>query len=327
MKTRMTAIALCLLTASTAFAGPANTTAIADTAKWAVHVDLSAVTASGLATGLMNLATGKDSPLPAEQIAKAVEGWKFLANVHSITLYGPGPDEAAAIALITAKYNEDQVKAMAKIDAQSETTAHGSHVIYTFAGKDRAGVGQRKFGCFYDNATIVAGGSLAKVKGALDVLDGKAKGLARTNPLTEMLAPSKGSFLIVGAVDVNEQIAAAAKLKAAQANPGAAMMAKVQDMRMEFGEAGEKVYATANATMTTEEDAKTIATMLNGLIAMATFKAGGNKDIATLLQAIQVDQKGKNVGVGMQLSVEMILDKIGQQMAAKALKIDIKVTQ
>jgi len=199
-------------------------------------------------------------------------------------------------------------------------------VIYTFAGKDRAGVAQDKYGCFYDNATIVAGGSLAKVKAAIDVLDGRAKALARTNPLSEMLTPSKGSFMIVGAVDVNEQIAAADKLKMAKGNPGAAMMGKVQDLRMEAGEAGKNAYFTVNATMTTEEDAKTIETMLNGLIAMATFKAGNNKDVAALLQAIEVDQKGKNVGVGIQMAIETILDKIGEQMAAKAMKISIEVT-
>ena len=323
MKTRITATALCVLMASTAFASPANKAAIPDTAKWAIHVDVSAITASGLATGLMDIATGKDSALPADKIAKAVEGWKFLSNVHSVTLYGPGPNEAEAIALITAKYVEEQVKKMAKIDAQSATTAHGNHVIYTFAGKDRAGVATSKYGCFYDNATIVAGGSLVKVKEALDVLDGKARGLARTHPLSEMLTPSKGSFMIVGAVDVNEQVAAAAKLKAVQANPAGAMMTKVQDMRMEVGQIGENVYATANATMTTEEDAKTIATMLNGLIAMATFRAADNKDLAKVLQAIQVDQKGKNVGVGMELPVKMILDKIGQQMAANAMKLGV----
>ena len=326
MKTRIAAIGLCVLVASTSFAGPANKSAIPDTAKWVVHVDVSAVTASGIANGIMGLITGKDSPIPAAKIAKAIEGWKLLGNAHSVTLYGPSSDETQAVVLFTSKFTEEQIKSAAKIDAQSKTTAHGNHVIYTFAGKSRGGEPRDHYGCIFDNTTVVAGASLAQVKAALDVLDGKAKCLGRTNPLSEMLTPSKGSFGIVAAVDVNTMVAAAIKDKPAiQDKPGTQMVAKVQDLRLENGETGGNLYLTANASMLAEEDAKAIETMLNGLIAMGMFKAAKDKDAMTLLQAIKVDRKGRNVGVGMELPVETILDKIGEKMAAAAMQLQVKV--
>ena len=326
MKTKIAAVGLCVLMASTAFAGPANTSAIPESAKWAVHVDVSAVTGSGIAGGIMGLITGKDSPVPADKVAKAVEGWTAAGNVHSVTVYGPGPDELQAVAVITAKFTEDQVKKIAKIDAQSPTTAHGSHVIYTFAGKARNGKPRDGYGCIFDKTTVVAGASMAQVKAALDVLDGKAKCLARTSPLSEMLAPSKGSFGIIAAVDVNEQVAAAIKDKPAVANlPGTVMVGKVQDLRLESGETGGNLFFTANASMLQEEDAKAIETMLNGLLAMGMFKVAQDKDAMKMLQAIKVDRKGKNVGVGIEYPVETILEKIGGAMAAMALKMQVKV--
>jgi len=325
MKTRITAIGLCVLLASTALAGPANTSAIPDAAKWVVHVDVSAVTASQIANGIMGLITGNDSPVPADKVAKAVKGWALVGKVHSITLFGPGIDESEAVVLVTSKFTEEEIKNAAKIDAQSETANHGNHVIYTFAGKGPAGGPREGYGCIYDNTTVVAGASLAQVKAALDVLDGKAKCLGRANPLTEMLAPSKGSFGVIAAVDVNTMAGAAMKATPGVGNkPGSQMVAKVQDLRVESGETGGNLYVTANASMLEEDDAKAIETMLNGLLAMAMFKAPG-EDAMTLLKAIKVDRKGRNVAVGMQMSVETILDKIGEKMAAAAVQIEAKV--
>ena len=326
MKAKITALTLCVLLASTAFAGPANKSAIPDSAKWVVHIDVSSVTASGIAGGIMGLITGKDSPIPADKVAKAVEGWKQVGNVHSVTLYGPGADETQAIALITSKFTEAQIKNAAKIDAQSATTAHGNHVIYTFTGKSRSGKARDNYGCIFDGTTVVAGASLAQVKAALDVLDGKGKCLARTNPLSEMLTPSKGSFGIVAAVDVNTMIAAAIKANPAIANlPGTVMVGKVQDLRLESGETGDNLYLTANASMLVEEDAQAVETMLNGLLAMGMFRFAQDKDTLKLLQSIQVDRKGKNVGVGVEIPVETIVDKIGGAMANKAVQMQVRV--
>lgn len=316
MRTRLTAAALCLLMASTALAGEANTSAIPDSAKWVVHVDVAAVTASGIANGVINIMTGKNSPLPAADVQKVVDGWKFAGNIHSLTLYGPGPDEADAIAIVTAKYDENTIKNMLKIDAQNATVAHGGHVIYTFAGKDKAGRPRDQYGCFYNNTTMLGGANIAKVKAALDVLDGKAgaKALAKDNPLTAMIAPSKGSFLVVAAADVNRMVAQAAK---DNPDPATAMLAKAQDLRFEVGQLEANMYVNANATMLAEEDAKTVQTMLNGLIAMAMFRGGNDPAAMKLLQAIQVGCKGKNVSVDISFPVETILDTFAKVLAAR----------
>ena len=328
MKTRIAAIGLSVLLASTAFAGPASTTAIPDSAKWVVHVDVAAVTASDIANGLLGLIAGKDSPVPADRVAKALQGWKFISTIHSVTLYGPGPVETDAVAVVSAKYDEAQVMAMLKIDARAETMAHGDHTIYPFTGKSKGNVPRKQYGCFYDNTTMVAGASLAQVKAALDVLDGKAKALARNNPLTGMLAPGKGSFMVVAAVDVNEMVAQAVKdRKELARNPGTAMVAKCQDLRFEFGEADDQVYVTGNASMLDEEDAKAIETMLSGFLVMATFRAADDKDATKLLQAIRIDRKGRNVGVAVQCPVETILNKVSGLLAAKLVEVKVEMNR
>ena len=318
MKTRIAALGLCALMASTAFAGPANKSAIPDSARWVVHVDVSAVTASEIAGGIMGLITGKDSPVPADKVAKAVEGWKFAGNVHSLTLYGSSADEVEAIALITSKFTEEQIKEAAKIDIQTATSAHGNHVIYTFPGKAPGEQPRDAYGCIYSNTTIVAGASVARVKAALDVLDGKAKCLAADNPLAAMLAPGKGSFAIVAALDVNTMAAAATKGKPAAGNkPPAQMLAKVQDLRVESGETGGNIYVTANANILAEEDARTIETMLNGVLAMGMFRAANNETLMTLLKAVKISRKGKSVTAAVQLPADTIVEKLGGLMKAR----------
>jgi len=319
MKTRLTAAALCVLMASTAFAGPADTTAIPDSAKWVVHVDVAAATASDIATGMMAIITGKDSPVPAAEAAKATEAWKFASDINSLTLYGPGPNEAEAVAIVSAKYDEATIKTMLKITAQSATAAHGGHVIYTFAGKDKAGRPRTQYGCFYDKSTMVGGALIANVKAALDVMDAKAgaKALTKDNPLTAMLTPSKGSFMLVAAADVDKMVAQAAKAAPAAADPVAGMAAKAQDVRLELGEADANAYVNVSANMLAEDDAKSIQAALNGLIAMGMFRAGNDPDAMTLLQAIKVDAKGKNVSIDISLPVKTILDKFATALAAR----------
>jgi len=321
MRTRFTAAALCVLMASTALAGPANTASIPDSAKWIVHVDIAAVTSSGIANALMAMITAKDSPVTPAEAAKAVAAWKFAADFHSLTLYGSGPDEAEAVAIVTAKYDQNTIKTMLKITPQNAKAAHGDHVIYTFAGKDKADKPRDQYICFYDNTTMVAGAMIANVKTALDVLGGKAgaKALAKDNPLTAMLAASKGSFLVAAAADVDKMVAQATKADpdAAAAHPLTNVLTKTQDLRFEVGQLDADMYATATATMLTEDDAKTVQTMLNGLIAMFMFRRGNDPATMKLLQAIQVGCKGKTVSVVVNFPAETILDTSAKFLAAR----------
>ena len=319
MKTRVTVIGLSVLLASTAFAGPANKSAIPDSARWVVHVDVAAVTASDIANGVLNLITDKDSPVPAAKVAKAVEAWKFIGNVHSVTLYGPGPVETDAILVVSAKYDQNDIMKKLKIDPRGKTTAYGNHTIYPFTGKPQSETPRKQYGCFYDSITMVAGASLVRVKAALDVLDGKGKSLARNNPLSEMLVPNKGSLAVVAATDLNKMAAAAIKDKEAPAdNPGTIVATKCQDLRLEFGEANGQLSVTANASMLNEEDAKALETMLSGLVVMAMFRTTNDKDVTKLLQSIEIDRKGRNVGLAVRCPIQTILDIIAAEMAARA---------
>lgn len=318
MKTRITAFGLSVLLASTAFAGPANHSAIPESAKWVVHVDVAAVTASDIANGVLNLITAKDSPVPAQDIAKAQQIWKFISNVHSVTLYGPGHVETDAIAIISAKYTDAQAMGLLKIDAQGETTVYGNHTIYHFTGKGKSKAPRRQYACFYDNTTIVVGANLAKIKAALDVLNGKAKAQAKDSPLSKMLVPSKGSFVVVAAADVNKMIADVLKDKPAlKENIGATIAGKCLDFRVEMGETNDQLYVTGNASMLTEEDAATVQAMLNAAVGVAMMKMMNDEAAMKLLRAVQIDRKGKNVGVGVHCSVETILDKVSGLIAAR----------
>ncbi len=317
-------VAICVLASTTALAGPAAPKRICGSAAWAVHVDVEALTESALAAGMVELITGKDSPIPAGNARRIAECWKKVGTVKSVTLFGPSIEEAEAV--VTAelvKYDRREIEKFLGVVEGGVTRAHGKHTLHEFVAKSGRGKrGHRgkggvdlRYVCFYDANTIIAGGDLRRLGQALDLLDGKGKALAADSELAGLLTPTKGSVLIAAATGVKDLAAAAEERDPAVGV--AVMLKKVQGLRVEIGELEGEAFIAVKGVMATEQDAQNIRKMGEGLLALASLQPQEDKDVAALLQAIKISGEGKAVGVGVAMSVEDILSKFQAKMIAK----------
>ena len=310
MRPLTTTILAVILVASPVLAGPATTDHIPDSARWVAHVNVEAATASELAKGMMSLITGDGSPVPVEQANKAAEFWKRMGDVKSVTLYGSTYDENDAVALATLRYNEAEIKTLLKIDANGEIHEYGDITFHSFIAKAR-GKNAQRFICFYDNATLVAGGNLDALEAAVDLLDGKAGGLAKDNPLRDMLSPARGSFFVAAVPDVAQAVAA----RKGKVNPKhARMLKKADSLRLEFGEDNEQVFATVGVTMLEEKDAVSLQKLAEGLLGLAAMQTEGNEELSKILDKVVVEREDRTVTLDIEYAVESVLDKMGQMM-------------
>jgi len=328
MKKATLTIVMTLAVSSLAFAGAPIRGQIPQSATWVAHFDFEAITASAAGNGLIKLISAEDAPVPDEHVEKALALWKKLGDVKSVTLYGssPAPTDAIVVANLK-KYDKAEVMKMVGITGQSPTTAHGDHTIYTFVAKKKApGAGLKRYGCFYSEGVIVAGADLAKVKEVLDLLDGKGKALDSNNPLTGMLTPAKGSFVVAAAVDVAKMVKAMGEAtpEKTEAKGHAALLAKVQTARLEVGEVGQNLFGTIELTMATEEDAENVSMAVQGIRAIVMLQQNRKpdtqqaKDIIKLAQAIKIGAEGKTVTLQIQWPVADALSKIDAAMKRKA---------
>ena len=289
------------LVAVPAFAGPPDTSRIATSAKWVMHMDVQAVTASALATGVKDL-------IPAGGPALAAK-WEGLKAVRSVTLFGPTADKAQAVAVADLDYNKPDVMKILGIAAGADTEAHGNHAIYTFTAKGhRAIAGTKQHVCFYDGSTIVAGGQLESVKATLDLLDGKAEGLGATTALGQMLVPVEGSLLLVAVQDVGELTA----------GRGSSALHNVMDVRIECGEASEDAFFTCGMTLWTEDDAALIEQMAQGALAMMKLRFQDNEKITRFLGSVEVVRDGTSVSTSFTYPVDAMLSTLRDCINAKA---------
>ena len=326
MKRAILAAVVIVMGSSWALAGPPVKSRIPDTAKWAVHLDIEAITNSTVAGGILEMISAEDSPVPKERVEKAVKFWEILGKVKSLTLFGPTCKETDAVAVADHRYEEAAVKKVLEITDASPTQTYGDHTIYTFTPKKkrkRAKQPGKRLACFHSDGIVVAGADLARVKEVLDLLDGKGKPLTKDNPLTEMLTPAKGSFVVAAAVDL-DKIAkkVPAKKNARRRKRHVALLKKCRSARFELGEANENVYAALSVTMATEEDAANIHMMALGIRAMVLFgheeenngKAG---KIAEMVKATEISHKDKSVSVSIKYPVEDVLTLMQTAMKEK----------
>ncbi len=311
-------IVACVLVASSALAGPPVESHIPASAKWVMHFDAEAFTASRIAKGAMELIRAKDSPLPQKKVQKAVKIWEKLADVKSLTLYGCTYDKTDAV--LVAKLDYDKAEVMKLLGIRT----HDGHKIYTTGGKGHHR-GRKHFVCLYDGTTIVASQNEDRLAEALDLLDGRGKPLKANKPLAKMLSCGEGAFMVAAVQDVRKMVAALEDKKGQKkVRRHAALLKKCESLRLELGEADDQVFTDLNATLSSKEDATNIQLFAQGMLALGMLHQQDDERLAKLLQGIKTEQQDDEFSVQIQFPVKDILtkarDKLEQCAAAKTKK-------
>ncbi len=301
-------IVTCVLLASSAWAGPPVESDIPASAKWVVHFDAEALTASRIAKGAMELIRAKDSPLPQKKVQKALKIWEKLADVKSLTLYGCTYDKTDAV--LVAKLDYDKAEVMKLLGIRT----HDGHKIYTTGGKGHHR-SRKHFVCLYDATTIVASQNEERLGEALDLLDGRGKALKAGKPLAKMLSCSEGTFMVAAVQDVRKMVAGLEDKKGKKKmRRHAALLKKCESLRLELGEVNDKVFANLNATLSSKEDAANIQMFAQGMMALGMLHQQDNEKLAKLLRGIKTEQQNDEFSVQIQFPVKDILSKAREKL-------------
>jgi hypothetical protein len=265
-------LALCIALAAPAavLAEPLNIRWVPTEARWVVHVDVEAATGSSL--GRVAMAHKELWHSHCAKI-KADTGIDPATDIKSLTVYGATGEEADAVAIIaTTSATDSFLDSLRAKEATYKQIQSGKHTLDTWQedGTSRYGF-VSKVG---DQRQILVSQNQGKLTAAIDLLEGSAP--QAVSPVLAV-APARGSVLFVSASGVGE----AAK------HAKAVVVQKMQDFRLDVGEASGKLYGEMVVSTRNEQDAGDILKMMEGGISLGRMLAQSEPDLAPLVEIAQ----------------------------------------
>lgn len=261
--------------------------------KWIVEVDLQAIAESETGKYLkQNAATGMPGEKQVRSFAEQT-GIDFAKDVTSFVFCGAGTGQKAGFMIMRGAWNVDTVAAALPKARNFTTKEHGKHVIM---GWEDDGA---RFACLVTTQLAFLAADEAQLVLALDTYDGKKPNAAHDAAFANFNPVATKSFLIVRAKDVNAMAAN---------NPRAATLQQTESIACLIAEAPASAGVAVELALTTlsAESATQIATMLQGMQAMAQMQGGNNADLLDLTKAFKIVNAGKKVSLNAVLKKELV---------------------
>ena len=300
MKTLIISAIATVLISPAVFGGPLETKVVGGDAMWVAHVDIEAMLTSDL--GKMFLAQAKEKEGFAQGIlnVKKTMGFDPLADIRGITLYGPQLGSRDGVVVVDATVASDKIIDLLKENKSYESAKYDKHTIHQWVEeKNPRAKGQKRFGCFYDNKTVVVASGLKRLQSALDVLDGQSDAMSKTKSVGSLPEAAKGAFFVLAADKIEFPEGKA---------PKAAIMKNISAVAIQCGECDGEVFVGASVQAGSEEDAVNMRTFVNGFLALSQMMRQQEKFAALqdLGEKIEVGGKGKEVRIDATISVKSI---------------------
>ena len=289
------------LISSTVFAGALNTKVVAGDASWVAHADIEAILSSEL--GKMFLASVEKT----EEFAKGVEAAKErfdcdpLKDIRGLTAYGPRLGDPDVVVVLDLTVAGDKLIANMEKKESYKSEKYGDHALHQWTDKrkhsDRV---EGRYACFYNKKTVVFATDLKRLRGALDVLDGKADSLAKTNAIESLPKAAEGAFFVLAADKI-----AFPEGKA----PRAAILQGVGAVSLQGGEADGGVFVNASVLAGNDKDAMNVRQLVQGFLALSVIIRQQEKFAALqdLGERIDVGGEGKEVRVDATIPVKSVI--------------------
>jgi hypothetical protein len=213
--------------------------------------------------------------------------------------------------VLYAEFDAERLVTLAKGAKEYQSFTHGKHTIHSWldeSKKNKDGSLPRTYAALH-KSRVIFGQRQATVASALDVLDGSAPTLAKNENLPQLGKPAAGVFLQ----------AAARKLDVAENDPNAAVFRLSKLMRLDIGEANQQVSATLTFETKSEEVAKSISSIIQGvlsLVKLQTEKPAAMK----LAEAISLKPDAANLVASVTLPVADVTQMLSEVTAKKKEK-------
>ncbi len=261
--------------------------------KWITEVDLKTLGESETGRYLKQKAA---AGVPGEkQVRSFAEqtGIDFARDVASFAFCGSGTGRNAGFMILKGAWNVDTVAATLPKAKNFVTKEYGKHVVMSW--EDRG----PRFACLVDNKLAFFASDEAQLLLALDTRDGRKPHAANDAAFANFNPVAKKPFLILRARDVGAMAAN---------NPRAAALQQTESISCLIEEAPASAGVAVDLALTalSAEAATQIATMLQGMQAMAQMQGANNADLLDLTKAFKIASAGKKVSLNAVLQKELV---------------------
>jgi hypothetical protein len=259
-----------------AWPGTLPTSVIPDGARWVAHLDMEKFVASTLYQYLE-----KDGKFEIK--SRDLDRWFKIdvpKDITGVTIFGLDPGDKQAVFAVAGKFDKAGLLALIALDKEHQETPYGAYTLYS--------TGSDEYGAFINDGLIVFSESREAVEKVLDTAAGKTKNFASSKLNASFKDVSSGAFLsgVVGDLSGLGKEINQSKF--------------VEKAGMMFFLALEKqdnLQVRVQVTADTPENAKNMADMAQGLIALVRLGQGEGPGAipASLIEGLQVKLDGKTV--------------------------------
>jgi hypothetical protein len=291
--------------ATLAWAGPLDKTVVDEGAKWVVHVDVEAVTASTFGDFIRNAENGLDDAVAK---AKLQFGLDPLNDVKSLTIYGLSPeDEDGLVLVLTTPAADDLAQRLPQAgmtDFKMEVRDGVS--FYSWSGQDQTwhlAVLPREA----ERMLVLAGTSQSLADG-ISVVNGERASLVKVAEGPLAAAPRPGSLLFVAATGLES----AKKFRAG-------MLRQARTLMVDMGEVTEgsqrEMYGEVQLGTAGTQNAAQIQQMLQGMLAFGAMmmqQQGHDAEACRAMQDVKVTTEGGVVTITCRQKSTEVADQLRQ---------------
>jgi hypothetical protein len=302
MRTLLVAIGLLFGFAALLRAGPLDQRQVAAEAKWLVHVDLDAAREGKVCKAIFEHGKGKRYLRAIHHVL----GLDPSKKIHGMLLYGVQFTYKRGVTIVQVDVDAKRLAAFLKKMPDYKTIRHGKHTLHTWT---RKGHGQTSMTACSHGKVTVLGRNGSDVKAALDVLDGRAAGLAGDSPLAGQAFPDE-----TGAGRVVFQVRAVG-LAGPDVPFKSPLVKQSESLVMVVGEREGQAFARARLTAKSDEVARLMLSVIKGRLANEQLEFGDDEEAKNVLQALVVAVDGKAVTLEWKGSLDNVWKFIGKRMA------------
>ncbi len=293
-----------------AYAGPLKIDWVGADAKWIIHVDIEGFTGSTIGSGLLEGAEDLGIDLGDLDDLKEEIGLDPRTDLMSVTAYGSKDfeEDAVVIAVTNAQADQALAKLTASDDVQSEVIKLAGFDVHLFTDGGERHYVHLRTADRADRRIVVLSEEEAVMADALRVLEGRAPSQATAKMPILAIKPKAGSivFVAVNEIDLLPEI-----------EPASEVLRLCERFTIDFGEADGTLNGSANLSAGSEEKANDIATVVQGMLALARLLANGDPDLGPLRllsNALSVTPDGKRITISIQCDSQQLLIDSGKSL-------------
>jgi len=268
-----------LILGGVAAATPLDLKAIPADAVWLAHLDMDAARDSSVMQRGWERAVRMHPQLDGMlRMGAGMMGLNPRTDLRDVTLFGLDTDKRNGVMIVRAKCDRPLLEKMAAKAPDHATMQHRSYTLHSWTHKGwKKGTGEPVVGAFFSDDVMVFAATDARVRMALDVLDGTGPALGGDAALAGRTRP--GSIVV-------------ARARAIAADTKCPVLREGRSYRVALGEHAGTSFYRARLEMASPEAAADAARVVAGMEAVGRLRYGREADVLKLISGLTSEVDG-----------------------------------